>query len=151
MIPKYIIIHHSASSPKTTIKQIEQWHKARGFGGVGYHYVITNDGNINTCRNEDEVGCHCVASSMNFQSIGICVTGDFTKDTINEAQEKALKILIYNIQHRYDIPDKNVLCHNEVKGARTECPGKLLEVIKAFREDKRGSIINLIKRICKIN
>lgn len=149
MIPKYIIIHHSASSPNTTVEQIEQWHTARGFGGVGYHYVITNDGIFHKCREEDVVGCHCVADNMNFRSIGICVTGDFTKDKPNDRQLRALIMLLDNIQHRYDIPNKNVLCHNEVKGARTECPGRLIDFIKTWRGNKIDTIIKLIKRIMR--
>ena len=34
-----IIIHHSASPIGTTVEQIDQWHKARGWTGIGYHFV----------------------------------------------------------------------------------------------------------------
>ena len=45
-----IIIHCSAVRPYQTSNaaQIDSWHRARGWNGIGYHYVILRDGTIQT-------------------------------------------------------------------------------------------------------
>jgi len=41
-IIKFIVVHCSDSRNHThDAKVIDQWHKARGFNEIGYHYVIT--------------------------------------------------------------------------------------------------------------
>ena len=49
-----IVIHCSAVRPNQTssAKQIDEWHKERGFNGIGYHYVIRRDGTIELGRPE---------------------------------------------------------------------------------------------------
>jgi N-acetylmuramoyl-L-alanine amidase len=82
MIPKLsrvnkIIIHCSASSHEYTLEDMERDHRAKGFMGIGYHYVIT-DSEIVMTRSVDIAGAHC--RSENYDSIGICLigAGDFT-------------------------------------------------------------------------
>ena len=70
-----IIIHCSAVRPyqTSTAAQIDSWHRARGWNGIGYHYVILRDGTVQPGRPEDAVGAHCVGH--NAHSIGICYEG----------------------------------------------------------------------------
>ena len=65
-----IIIHCSAVRPyqTSTAAQIDSWHRARGWNGIGYHYVILRDGTVQPGRPEDAVGAHCVGH--NAHSIG---------------------------------------------------------------------------------
>ena len=58
----YIIIHCSATKEGIDwkAKDIDQWHKQRGFNKIGYHYVIDLDGTVETGRDENETGAHCV-------------------------------------------------------------------------------------------
>ena len=43
-----IIIHCTATKAgrKTTVEEIDRWHRARGFRCIGYHYVIYLDGTV---------------------------------------------------------------------------------------------------------
>jgi hypothetical protein len=48
-----IVVHHSASDRKTTTKKdIEKWHKDRGFSQIGYHKIIEGTGMIKKGRSE---------------------------------------------------------------------------------------------------
>lgn len=86
-----LIVIHTSASPKNradTAKDIDSWHKQRGFKRdtqavrnynqelkhIGYHYVIERDGNIALGRHIEEVGAH--VAGHNAKSIGICMVGD---------------------------------------------------------------------------
>lgn len=56
-----IIIHCSATKAwqDFTAKDIDSWHRKRGFDGIGYHYVIRLNGKIEKGRNVEYPGAHC--------------------------------------------------------------------------------------------
>ena len=70
-----IIIHCTATEAEqfVTIEQLDQWHKARGWKGCGYHCVIHQNGLISTGRPIAEIGAHC--KGHNAHSIGIAYVG----------------------------------------------------------------------------
>ena len=67
-----IIIHCSATQEGKEISAatIDEWHKKRGWRGIGYHYVIGLDGMIEYGRPITETGAH--VKGHNKGSIGIC-------------------------------------------------------------------------------
>ena len=71
----YIIIHCSATPPSMDVgaKEIDKWHRQRGWRKIGYHYVITRDGDIQEGRELDEIGAHC--RGLNSTSVGVCLVG----------------------------------------------------------------------------
>jgi N-acetylmuramoyl-L-alanine amidase len=114
----WVIIHQSASNEKShdDISVIKQWHLARGFSDVGYHYVIKKDGTVQKGRDENTIGAHC--KGHNNSSIGICLSGEGEKTT---AQLKALEILLIDICGRHELEKKDILAHGDL--AQTACPG----------------------------
>ncbi len=72
-----ILIHCSAVKPdqQSSAAQIDSWHrKDRHYKfGIGYHYVIRRNGNIEPGRPEWMVGAHCL--NHNKYSIGVCYEG----------------------------------------------------------------------------
>lgn len=99
------IILHCSDTPKGMdigVKEIDRWHKERGWKSCGYHYVIRLDGTIEKGRDEEEIGAHCI--SHNQYSIGICYVGgrdgDEYKDTRTQQQKEALNKLIEDIRYR---------------------------------------------------
>ena len=70
-----VIIHCSAVTPDQTSSaaQIDSWHrKDRHYKfGIGYHYVIRRNGDIELGRPEWMVGAHCL--NHNKYSIGVVV------------------------------------------------------------------------------
>ena len=67
-----IIIHCSAVRPwqQSSAVDIDRWHVARGWKGIGYHYVVRRDGTVEPGRALETKGDHCL--NHNSHSIGIC-------------------------------------------------------------------------------
>jgi len=114
-----IIIHCSATPPDMNIgvKEIDRWHKERGWKGIGYHYVIRRDGTIEYGRPVGDIGAHTRGQNRN--SIGICWVGANGADNRTYDQKQAMIILIKSIV---------VVCGNlDIFGhkdfANTQCPG----------------------------
>ena len=77
---KYIIVHCSATAEGKDFKEkdIDKWHRQRGFTCIGYHYVVDLDGKIEVGRPESQIGAHC--KGYNSVSIGVCYVGGVAKD-----------------------------------------------------------------------
>lgn len=112
-----IILHHSASTTASP-EDIHRWHLNNDWAGAGYHFLVRKDGKIYRLRPEDTVGAH--ASGSNYNSIGICAEGDYTKETMPEAQKNSLKELVAYIKNKYNIT--TVQGHRDV--CNTSCPGQ---------------------------
>lgn len=119
-----IILHCSATPEgrEVTVSQIRDWHRARGFRTIGYHYVVYLDGSIHRGRPEEDIGAHTYG--QNLHSIGICYVGGLEaktmrpKDTRTVAQREALQRLIDELLIRY--PGATVHGHREF--AAKACP-----------------------------
>lgn len=119
-----IIVHCSATAEGKdfTTAQIKQWHLARGFSDIGYHWVIYRDGSIHPGRNESKIGAHC--TGHNSYSIGVCYIGGCAsdgrtpKDTRTEAQRASLLKLLKELKLRY--PKAKIYPH--YKFAAKACP-----------------------------
>ena len=117
-----IIIHCSATEAghNFSARDIDVWHKQRGFNGIGYHYVIKLDGTVEEGRPLEKIGAHCVGQNGN--SIGICYIGGMShalpKDTRTPEQKKALVKLVKQLTARF--PRATVHGHNEF--APKACP-----------------------------
>ena len=59
-------------------RDIDRWHRERGWLKIGYHYVIKRDGTVETGRELEEVGAH--AKGHNAISVGICMVGGLSED-----------------------------------------------------------------------
>ncbi|MFA7175914.1 MAG: N-acetylmuramoyl-L-alanine amidase [Smithellaceae bacterium] len=80
------IIVHCSDSEFGDAALIDAWHNARGWAGIGYHYVILNgiiakgapydpalDGKVQVGRHLTEIGAH--VQGHNADSVGICLIG----------------------------------------------------------------------------
>ena len=119
-----IVIHCSAVRPDQTssAKKIDEWHKDRGFNGIGYHYVIRRNGEIEPGRPEWMIGAHC--KNHNAHSIGICYEGGLDirgqpADTRTEAQKAAMRRLLEELHQRY--PKAVIVGHHDLD-PRKDCP-----------------------------
>ena len=126
MIPKYIIIHHTAISRNLNKKQfdaVDRYHRNLGWGKIGYHYMIEPDGLIRRGRRDDEVGAHCKEQSMNFRSLGVCLTGNFDVEEPTNYQIFALRDLLQFLCRKYKITMPSILFHRNLATYKS-CPGK---------------------------
>lgn len=119
-----IIIHCSATpaGKDFTVQQIRQWHLARGFRDIGYHYVIYRDGSIHKGRPLEQAGAHCVGH--NRHSVGICyigglaINGKTPADTRTEAQKEAIALILESLHRRFP----NATLHGHREYANKACP-----------------------------
>ena len=120
-----IVVHCSAVKPDQTSSaaQIDTWHRQRGFHlGIGYHYVIRRDGEIEPGRPEWMVGAHCL--NHNRYSIGICYEGGLDargqpEDTRTLEQKLAMLHLLEVLHRRY--PKALIVGHRDLSHDR-DCP-----------------------------
>ena len=135
---KRIVIHHSGTVQDLDLSaaQIHQAHKAKGWAGIGYHFVIRKNGAIERGRPLWSLGAH--AQSNNHDTIGIHLSGDFNSATPTDYQIESLALLIANLSADFNIPiDRaHVIGHDECYSKFTDgagCPGrnlyKLLDTI----------------------
>lgn len=123
----HIIVHCSATPPDMDVgrHEIDQWHRQRGWKGIGYHYVIRRSGAIELGRPETQIGAH--AEGYNATSIGICMVGGvrrhngkmLAEDNFTPAQYDTLKTLVQRLTVRY--PGSKTIGHRDVD-RRKECP-----------------------------
>jgi N-acetylmuramoyl-L-alanine amidase len=112
--PEWIIIHHSAVSRTKNDKQfkaIDNYHRGKGWGMIGYQYLIEPDGTVMVGRPESKVGAHTYQEGMNYKSIGICLTGHFDLELPTDQQRIQLLELIEELQEKYKIPKEKVVPH----------------------------------------
>jgi N-acetylmuramoyl-L-alanine amidase len=131
--PKYIIVHTVAKKGVTTLQEIDQWHKQRGFNSFGYHYYIRKDGQLENGRPEHEQGAHCLDMGMNSKSIGICFEGHGNYEPWTTEQIQTWQVVANHLMQKYSIPITNILGHRET-GAKKDCPGKLIDMTKVRNE-----------------
>ncbi len=72
---RFIAIHCAATPPDMDIgvKEIREWHKARGWDDIGYHYVIRRDGTVESGRPLESQGAHVLGH--NHEAVGVCMVG----------------------------------------------------------------------------
>ena len=120
-----LIIHCSATrecDDSVNASVIDRWHKARGWKGCGYHFIVLIDGTNETGMMIDKVGAH--VKGMNKSSIGICYIGGLErdgktpKDTRTPEQKESLLLLIKTLNKIY--PEATLHGHNEF--SNKACP-----------------------------
>lgn len=104
------IIVHCSDSPfgrNDKAKDIDLWHKAKGWSGIGYHFVIDLDGTIEKGRDVRKIGAHCL--TQNNHSIGVCYIGGRDRDgkyadTRTPAQRESMAKLLRELVQEYKSP-----------------------------------------------
>ncbi len=120
-----LVIHCSAVRPDQTSSaaQIDTWHRRQGWHlGIGYHYVVRRDGQIESGRPEWMVGAHC--KNHNAHSIGICYEGGLNArgqpaDTRTLAQKLAMVQLLEVLHRKY--PKAMIVGHHDLNPHKA-CP-----------------------------
>jgi hypothetical protein len=121
---KFLIIHSSltSSTQAVTLKDLERKHRMAGKLSIGYHFVITRGGVLETGRPLTQVGQH--TPGHNQHSIGICLIGGVDKkgnpqDNYTPQQYKTLEYLLANLSFKF--PKAVAVGHNHVSPSNP-CP-----------------------------
>ena len=134
------IVIHCSDSTWGCAREIEKWHKAKGWATIGYSFVIMNgiilpnfnipalDGSIECGRfldedntiEDNEIGAHTLG--YNNKSVGICLIG---KEKFSPSQFLSLRELLQNLMARWGIKKENVIGHYETESGKAQgktCP-----------------------------
>ncbi len=135
-----LVVHHTAMkvdgdtrSGVERMRAIYAYHAAnRGWGDVGYHYLVDEDGQIYEGKAGGKFVVAGHAYCNNIGTIGIALLGNFDVEQPTQKQLKALQWLLADLSETYDIdPSKEVTFHGKtmmpIVGHRdllsTDCPG----------------------------
>lgn len=127
---KVISVHHSATrnwgSNDQQLQELFNIHKANGWPGTSYHFVITRDGTVYQINNFSDVTW---IDSINWDAVGVCLIG-YNHAPYNEqptpAQLQGLRELLDNLstQHpEFPADQGDVYAHRERYA--TACNGDL--------------------------
>lgn len=112
-----IFVHCTAGSQRTTLKQLENEFKAKGWKSPGYHYVVFSDGKIEQMLDESKVSNG--VRGYNSTSINVAYVGGVDSklkpiDNRTDAQKASLVTLLTELKSRY--PDAHIMGHRDVWG-----------------------------------
>jgi N-acetylmuramoyl-L-alanine amidase len=131
----FIAIHCSATPNDAKHQNIDaatirQWHRAKGWRDIGYHYVIKRDGTVEKGRADNIPGAH--EPRINANSLAICLVGGapplgspaekagLGENNYTDAQWHSLLTLVTDLHSKH--PNAVVLGHRDVPGVRKACP-----------------------------
>jgi hypothetical protein len=128
MKPRFIIIHHSATTdgPGLSWPAIRRYHlEFRKWKDIGYHAgvdLVEDNYEILLGRPANVKGAHC--PGKNSDSLGLVFTGNFNEHapTAGMLETAATRILVPWML-AYDIPPEGLQPHRAYR--TTDCPGRL--------------------------
>ena len=129
-----IVVHCSATRPEwmasdginAQLKEIDVWHRDRGFDMIGYSYIVSRNGEVVQGRPLEKTPA--AQKGHNTGSIAICLIGGFGSDADDLATEHYTPVqlarahsLIRELQQQFNVKNDNVIGHNRV--SNKACPG----------------------------
>lgn len=119
-----IVVHCTATPAgrEVSVAEIDAWHRARRFNGIGYHYVVLLDGSVAAGRPEALIGAH--VEGHNTGTLGVVYVGGVDAagkplDSRTPEQTRALQELVAALIAKYPGVVR-VSGHNEY--AAKACP-----------------------------
>jgi len=143
---KLLVVHHTAlkvtgdeRTPQERMQALYKYHaEGLGWGDIGYHFVIDENGTIYEGRagGEDVIGGHAYCS--NTSTIGVALMGNFEEEQPTQAQFLSLKKLLAYLAQEYKINTKarilfhgkmlpTIVSHGDI--GRTRCSGYYLREV----------------------
>lgn len=135
MGPERSVVGHYSAGPRARdfragiarAKSFHNFHLSRGWAGIGYHYLIPDDGAIICCRSTSDQGAH--VDNNNRGRIGVNMPGT-TGDRPTKRQARAFNWLLHNAHttampsaHRTDRDLSRVPRFGHKDLMATSCPG----------------------------
>jgi len=142
MRPINEIIVHCTATPAgrpASVKDINAWHQARGWSGIGYHRVIGLNGERWQGRVMEKIGAHC--EGHNTGTIGVVYVGGLKSDgktafdTRTNVQKEALLEELLALKKAYPGIVK-VSGHNEYANKACPCFNASAEYDRYFEGGK---------------
>lgn len=137
---KKIIVHCTDTPPNrhVTAAEIDQWHRANGWDGIGYHYVVRLSGLIEMGRPERKMGAH--TRGHNQDSIGVVYVGGQDhkgnwSDTRTDSQKASLLYLIGFLKRKHPMAEVYGHCDFSSKACPCFDARKEYAGIAEFKDD----------------
>ena len=127
-----ITIHHDGMPPvalnsrsdvSARIDQIRKSHQQRGWGDIGYHFVVDPRGEVWEARPLSWQGAH--VANQNPGNLGVLVLGNFQVQQPSSTQLDTLDRFVAAQMNHYGVTLSSVHTHQEL--APTQCPGRSLQ------------------------
>lgn len=146
---KGIVIHHPFPHRATPgagigvelreVRAMDQFHRSKGWAGIGYHWVIAQSGRIFEGRGSMRSGAH--APNFNSTTFGLAFLVDGTMETPSKAAEEAVDLLLVSLIKESRLrQDYLVMLHREV--SNTSCPGDKLALWVEQKTWKRSNTVS---------
>lgn len=121
----HFLVHYHGGAPRhdrgdASAKEIEAIHLANGWSGVGYNFIVGQDGAIREGRGWNLIGAHCPGHNTNGIGVYVAVGGD--QEATEEA--KAAVVALYNEACR--LSGRQLVKSYHGADFATACPGKKL-------------------------
>jgi hypothetical protein len=126
-----LTIHHSGGeqfrdrSEVAAVQRLQGMlaeHAGRGYGDIGYHFVVDPAGRVWEGRKLAFEGAHVVG--QNESNVGIVALGDYEKQGLAREQQDALRLLVGCLRDRFGIKLHRVYGHSDL--GQSVCPGRNL-------------------------
>ena len=129
-----IIVHHTGNQVDDDLsaEELHNSHLAKGWSGVGYHFIIRKNGAIERGRPEWAWGAH--AEQYNPYTLAVHLCGNFEIGEPTNEQIESTAYLIGYLCEEYGLPctAEYVVGHRDLMP--TACPGenlyKILQIIR---------------------
>jgi tetratricopeptide (TPR) repeat protein len=145
-----VTVHHSGevtnvgneTDVANLLRAIQNTHQnGERYADIGYHFLIDARGRIWQGRDLRFQGAHAGNGALNAGNVGVCLLGDFDKQSLPVAQAKALVAVLDALRKRYGVRRENVYGHGEIRKlggiGGTECPGDRVQSLVAnYRKGK---------------
>lgn len=93
---RFVLVHFTGED-SSTYEQIKQAHLAKGEPEIGFHFIITAEGQSLMGRHVSKVGSH--HPELDDISIGVCVIGE--REEMSDEQSIALTLLLEKLKSDY--------------------------------------------------
>lgn len=132
-----IVVHHSATVTGSAEAYANYHVGTLKWPGIGYHIVIEQDGTVKLCNDLDRISYH--VGNANSYSVGVSMTGDFSKNEPTTAQWGALYKVLEAL--RAYLPNAkavtSVIGHQEAPGyASKQCPSLDMDSMRGQLQNK---------------
>ena len=150
MLPiQHITVHHDGMSPflakdqasaAARIELIRVGHRGKGWGDIGYHFVVDRGGRVWEGRDIHLQGAH--VKNHNEGNIGVCCLGNFDEQSPSDEQLESTERIVACLMQKYRVPVARVHSHQEWQGAHTACPGRSMQ--REFIQMRRTELSRLV-------
>lgn len=129
-----VVLFSDATSTAQHLERIRSQHVGqRGWGDIGYHYIIDRSGRVWEGRALAHQGAH--VRDHNPHNAGIMLLGNFNKQRPTSAQTQSMITLVRSLRQAHGVPRDAIHTHREL--VPTSCPGRVLQAQVAALRQRR--------------